>query len=235
MEARTRNASGKAKVLAAGVFAVLLALMFAIALIPGQASAEPENGNIPVEEDINATPDELMALAEGDLGDTVENVHLENGDTFAAVDAENIALLTNQRTGDNTNLIPLYKAFRDVDDTAVIHKFRQQLLFVLIEWAVEVIHMQDNVEAREPFDVIYKFFDVFCLDKDVRGEENDFYEPAAAAEIMTLEPIWNQAAGIKRGIGKFINHLPCLFFASRVCPEYVIHVASLREATSVRS
>ncbi len=78
MEARTRNASGKAKVLAAGVVAVLLALMFAIALIPGQASAAPENGNIPVEEDINATPDELMALAEGDLGD-IETITSEQG------------------------------------------------------------------------------------------------------------------------------------------------------------
>ena len=78
MEARARKASGKVKVLAAGVLAVLLALMFAIAVIPGQASAEPENGNVPVEEDINATPDELMALAEGDLGD-IETITSERG------------------------------------------------------------------------------------------------------------------------------------------------------------
>ena len=56
--------------------------------------------------------------------------------------------------------------------------------------------MQDHLETREPFDVIYKFFDVFCFDKDVRGEENDFYESVRRAEIMAFEPVGDQAAGI---------------------------------------
>ena len=78
----------------------------------------------------------------------------------------------------------------------VIDKPEQQLLLMLIKRAVDVVHMQNNIEAREPLDVIYKFFDVFCFDKDVRGEENDFYESVRRAEIMAFEPVGDQAAGI---------------------------------------
>ena len=65
-----------------------------------------------------------------------------------------------------------------------------------IERAIDVIHMQNNIETRKLFDVIHKLFDAFRFNKYIRGEDNDFYDPVRRAEIMTFEPIGNQTAKI---------------------------------------
>lgn len=75
MDARSKTDSRKAWAIGAGAIALLIALLFAFAMLPGQASAEPndEGKTIPVEEDINATPDELMDLALSDAEEVTGN------------------------------------------------------------------------------------------------------------------------------------------------------------------
>lgn len=127
------------------------------------------------------------------------------------------------------DFVAFHVSFGDVDDVLIIEEFVQQDLFVLVQRTVEIIGMQDDIETREPFDVVNKFPDIIRFCKYIGRKQNDFYEFAFAAKIMALAFIGNQAAGIQRRIRVLVDHLAGLFFTSGVCPKHVVH-RSLRSS-----
>ena len=153
----------------------------------------------------------------------MEDVHFEDGDALARFDPLDGSLHPDKRAIRHVDFVSFHISFGNIDDVVVVDKPKDQLLLVFIKRTVEVVHVQDNVETRKPVNVIDELFDMISFDKDVRREEDDFYEPAAAAEIMALQPVGDQAAGIESRIGIFVDHLPGLFFTSCVCPENVVH------------
>ena len=102
--------------------------------------------------------------SEGNFHLSVEDIHLQDSDTLPGFDFLDPALHTDQWAVGHMDFASLHVALRYVDNVIFINKSIQKLFFVLVDRAVNVIHMQDNIETRKPFYIVDKFRNVIAFD-----------------------------------------------------------------------
>lgn len=157
------------------------------------------------------------------LGGAVEEMHLKDGDAFAAIDAEDIALMTEEGTGGDADAVAFHIAHRDINDVVVIDKVGEEIFLMFGNRTVKVLHVEDDVEAGEPADVGGKVFDAVGFDEEIGGEKDQFGDMAFPFVIVTFESVGDGDTGIDRRIGIGVDHLPRFFFIAGVGPKNVEH------------